>query len=74
MCSGRKSRSVNKYLPRPDFVDLGLLLGLEASRPTDWGSGGKGKLNFALECRICDLPLPGAAFVERDGLCLCADH
>ncbi len=35
--SDRKSRSVNNSLQRPD---LGLLVGLEASRPTYWGVWG----------------------------------
>ena len=53
--SGRKSRSVNNSVQRSD---LGLLVGMEASRPTYfWGLGGgapqaKGKLHFARGFRL----------------------
>ena len=35
--SGRRSTNVNNYFQRPD---LGVLVSLEASRPTDWGFWG----------------------------------
>ena len=38
--SNRKSRSVNNSFQRLDFGNLGLLIGLEASRPTYWGVWG----------------------------------
>ena len=37
---GRQSRSVDYSFKRPDFGNLGLLVGLEASRPTYWGVWG----------------------------------
>ena len=64
--SGRKSRSVNNFFQRPDFGNLGLLVGLEAARPTYWGVWGaetpqeKGKLHFARECSC-----PGNILVIR---------
>ena len=38
--SSRKSRSVNNFFQRPNFGNLGLLVSLEASRPTYWGVWG----------------------------------
>ena len=55
--SGRQSRSVNDSFQQPNFENLGLLVGLEASRPTYWRVWGaeppqeKGKLHFAREYR-----------------------
>ena len=40
--SGRKSRSVNNFVQRLDFSNLGLLVGLEASRQTYLGGLGGG--------------------------------
>ena len=38
--SDRKSRSVNNFFQWPDLANLGLMVGLEASRPTYWGVWG----------------------------------
>ena len=54
--SGRKSGHVKDVLQLPNLVNLGLLVGLEALRPTELGVCGveppqeQGKLYFAREC------------------------
>jgi hypothetical protein len=46
--SAGKSINVDNFVQRLGSGDLGLLVGLEASRPTYW----RGKLHFARECTV----------------------
>ena len=60
--SGGKSRSVNNFFQRPDFVNLGLLVGLEASRPTYRGVWGaeppRKKGSYILHVSVVDVCRP----------------
>jgi hypothetical protein len=67
-CSVRKSRSVSNSFQRPVW---GLLVVLDACRPTYWASGppGKGQLRFACECKYSHVNgFPCCCSVETPGV------